>query len=55
MFFQGPTPLTGVQQGLPSFFSGENFKGVEVRLPLLIAGGVFFAAFAVVAVSLVIG
>jgi hypothetical protein len=24
MFFQGPTPLTGVQEGMPDFFSKEN-------------------------------
>ena len=55
MFFQGPTPLTGTQEGLPSFFSGDNFNAVEVRTPLLIAGGVFSLAFAVVAGSLIIG
>ena len=41
MFFQGPTPKTGVQSDLPSFFSGANFKDVQIPsiLPLLAGVG----------------
>lgn len=30
LFFQGPTPKTGVQEDLPSLFSAENFEGLEI-------------------------
>ncbi len=41
MFFQGPTPKTAVQAGLPSFFSQDNFADVQVPTTLLVSGGVF--------------
>lgn len=45
MFFQGPTPKTAVQAGLPSFFSQENFNDVQVPKTLLVSGGVFTVSF----------
>ncbi|KOO34972.1 hypothetical protein Ctob_015576 [Chrysochromulina tobinii] len=30
LFFQGPAPTTAVQDGLPSFFSAENFQDLEI-------------------------
>lgn len=36
LFFQSPAPTTMYQDDLPSFFSGENFSGMEVK-PLQIA------------------
>ena len=47
--------LTAVQDGMPSFFSTDNLKGVEVPKVLLVLGGVFGASFLAVAVSLAIG
>ena len=29
-FFQGPTPKTSVQDGMPDFFSSDNFADAEV-------------------------
>lgn len=55
MFFQGPTPLTAVQEGMPGYFSKENFEGLEVPRKLLVAGGVFGATLLALAVSLAIG
>lgn len=52
MFFQGPTPLTSVQDGLPSFFSSENFSDLDVPLTLKIVGGVGAASFLAVAAVL---
>ena len=40
MFFQGPTPKTSVQAGLPSFLSAENFADLEVPTKLKILGAV---------------
>ena len=54
MFFQGPTPLTAVQEGLPSFLSGDNFRGLEVPRVLLVLGGVFGATFLALALSLLL-
>jgi hypothetical protein len=31
LFFQGPAPMTAVQPDLPSFFSPENFEGMEIK------------------------
>ncbi|EOD08258.1 hypothetical protein EMIHUDRAFT_446374 [Emiliania huxleyi CCMP1516] len=39
MFFQGPTPKTGVQDDLPNLFSKENFEEFEIT-PLMIAAAV---------------
>lgn len=33
LFFQGPTPRTGVQPDLPSFFSFENLAELEITVP----------------------
>jgi len=55
MFFQGPTPLTSVQDGVPSFFSSENFRGLQVPTELLVLGGLFGASFLVVAGTVVLG
>lgn len=53
MFFQGPTPKTAVQAGLPSFFSQDNFADVQVPTTLLVSGGVFTVSFlAVLGVAL---
>lgn len=53
-FFQGPSPRTAVQEGMPSFFSAENFQNLEVPPVLLVLGGVGGLAFLVVAATLVI-
>ena len=37
MFFQGPSPKTAVQEGLPSFFSQDNFRDVQVPKTLLVS------------------
>lgn len=42
-FFQGPSPKTGKQENLPSFFSSENFDGVSANPQLLLFGGVLVA------------
>lgn len=46
-FFQGPSPLTGQQPDMPSFFSGANFQNLQVPnvLKILVpVGGVSFLA-----------
>ena len=54
MFFQGPTPRTAVQEGLPSFFSRANWESMDEGpwfLPLLTGlGGVSFLSVAAVLV-----
>jgi len=39
-FFQGPTPKSGVQEGMPGFFSSEARDGVEAPLQLKVFGGI---------------
>ena len=55
MFFQGPTPLTAVQENMPSFFSRANFEEVQVPQKLVVLGGVFGVSAVAVLVSLIIG
>jgi hypothetical protein len=57
IFFQGPTPKTGKQADLPSFFSSENFDGADLGgLPLPVKilvplGGAIFLALVVALVT----
>lgn len=55
MFFQGPTPLTSVQDNLPSFFSSDNFEDVEIPGQLKVAVPVFGASFVAVAGVVALG
>jgi len=55
MFFQGPTPLTSVQEGMPSFLSSKNFEALEVPNVAKVIGGVFAVSFLATGVLLVVG
>uniref|UniRef100_A0A7S2H174 Uncharacterized protein n=1 Tax=Haptolina brevifila TaxID=156173 RepID=A0A7S2H174_9EUKA len=54
MFFQGPTPKTSVQAGLPSFFSEENFEDMEISTKLKGLAGVGGLSFLVVGGTLLL-
>lgn len=53
-FFQGPSPKTGKQENLPSFFSSENFDGVSANPQLLLFGGVLVAGVTALGAFLVV-
>ena len=40
VFFNGPSPKTGVQENMPSFFDQNALDGVEVPPQLVLFGGV---------------
>merc|ERR1719247_1577546 len=49
LFFQGPAPKTAIQDDLPSFFSAENFAGLEIsplQIVVTVTGVASFAAVA---------
>jgi len=54
-FFNGPTPLTGTQPGLPGFGSREDLSGVSVPMVLKVLGGVGGASLLGVVAVLVTG
>lgn len=53
-FFQGPTPLTGVQEGMPDYFSKANFEAIKVPGVLKVLIGVFSLSFLALAVLLLL-
>jgi len=55
MFFQGPTPLTSVQEGLAPFASRADLEGVQVPTVLKVLGGVGGASLLAVVALLVLG
>ena len=55
MFFQGPTPLTGVQADLAPLLSKDDLALAEANPKLFVFGGVFGASFAYLAYVLVTG
>mmetsp|Transcript_17118 Transcript_17118/g.28665 ORF Transcript_17118/g.28665 Transcript_17118/m.28665 type:complete len:151 (+) Transcript_17118:49-501(+) len=54
-FFQGPTPKTSVQEGMPDFFSADNFAGAELPAVAKVLAAVGSLAFVAVAVILITG
>lgn len=50
MFFQGPTPRTAVQDGMPSLFSLDNIRAMQVPRALPASVGAFAAALLLLAV-----
>ncbi|KAL1500365.1 hypothetical protein AB1Y20_013028 [Prymnesium parvum] len=54
LFFQGPTPKTGIQEDLPSFFSKENFADLEItpaQIAVTLVGPACFLAAASVVLA----
>merc|ERR1719453_2200625 len=51
-FFQGPTPKTAVQEDLPSFFSADNFAGLEISSKQLLVTATGFASAALLGSTL---
>ena len=49
-FFQGPSPKTSVQEGMPDFFSGDNIASSE-GLPLIGTAAIGLTAVGTVALA----
>jgi hypothetical protein len=55
IFFQGPTPKTANQEGMPSFFSSENLEGASLptagKVAIGLGGALFLGLVATLVVS----